>query len=657
MLEDSDLVEIYRRMLTIRKFEEKIKNHEAIPNFGMTHLSIGQEATAVGSCFALNKDDYIATTHRGHGHLIAKGADLESMMAEIFGKETGYCGGKSGSLHLVEPSLGILGANGIVGAWNLLAVGGGLSSVLEGSEKVCLSFGGDGSTNIGLFHEAVNLAALWDLPVVFICENNRYAFTTPQSEHTNLEKLSDRAKAYDIPGRTLDGNDVLEVYEATREAVDRARKGEGPAILELMTYRWRPHVENFDPETYRTEEEKEKWKEKDPINRFREGPLSNVLSNEEIKEIEEEVEEKIERVEKSALAAAEPSENTVTDDVFAPEPEELSEEDISREDIENGKTLTCSQALNEALREELERDESVFLLGEDIRYGGSFGVTEGLAEDFDERVLNTPISENAIIGGGTGAAMTGKRPVVEIMFSDFLFVCMDPIANQASKWRYMSDGGYKVPIVIRTPTGGGGSLGPQHSQSIEPIFMQIPGIKVVTPSNPYDSKGLMKTAIRSNNPVIFFEHKILSFESGEVPEQDYTIPFGSAEVKREGEDVTLVTVMVTVGMGLDAADSLEEEGIEVEVIDLRTLSPLDKETIIESVKKTGRLVVAEESCLNLGVGAEITSIVTSEAFNHLEAPVERVASPNSPVPYANNLEEAFLPDSNKIEESIRKVLK
>jgi 2-oxoisovalerate dehydrogenase E1 component len=643
------LLDLYEAMQRIRKFEEQVSKQFAAGRIpGFVHLCIGQEGVAVGACASLNPDDYITSTHRGHGHLIAKGGDLDRMMAELYGKETGYCRGRGGSMHIVDVGLGILGANGIVGAGTQIAAGAGLSSKVRDSGQVVVCFFGDDATTEGMFHESMNLAALWDLPVIFMCENNLYGQFTPYEKHTRVPDVAEKARAYGVPGVIVDGNDVLAVRAATDEAATRARAGGGPTLIECKTYRWHGHMEG-DVYGYRTEAEIEEWKEKCPIARFRSRLIAEgVAGQEEFDGIDERVDAAVRAAIEFAEGSNDPDPSTATENVYAVESPSGAIPESDETD-----QLPMAMAIQQALQEEMERDESVVVLGEDVAIG-VFGVTAGLIAKFGEsRVLDTPISENVIAGAAVGAAMTGLRPVAEIEFGDFLTCCMDPIINQMAKLRFMTGGQVRLPLVIRTNTGSGFSAGAQHSQSLEALLMHVPGLTIAVPSTPRDAKGLLRTAIRSDNPVLFFEHKGLYFNPGAVPKGEYTIPFGTADVKRAGSDVTVVAIAAMVHKVLTVAERLAEEGISIEVIDPRTLVPLDTETIIASVKKTGRLVIAEEGCLTGGFGAEVAAVAAKEAFDHLDAPIERVAARDTPVPFAPHLEAIIIPGEERIEEAIR----
>ena len=647
-----ELLDLYQAMQRIRRFEERVSEQFAAGKIpGFVHLCIGQEGVAVGACASLGPDDYITSTHRGHGHLIAKGGELDKMMAELYGKETGYCKGRGGSMHIVDVGLGILGANGIVGAGTQIAAGAGLSSKVRESGQVVVCFFGDDASTEGMFHESMNLAALWDLPVVFMCENNLYGQFTPYEKHTRVPNVAEKAKAYGVPSVIVDGNDILAVRDATGEAAQRARSGGGPTLIECKTYRWHGHMEG-DVYGYRSEAEVQEWKEKCPIAGLRSRLIAEgIASQEEFDGIDQEVEAAVSAAIEFAKSSPDPDPSTAAENVYAVEP-------LPGATPESGEAdqLPMAMAIQQALHEEMERDESVIVLGEDVAIG-VFGVTAGLIAKFGEnRVLDTPISENVIAGAAVGAAMTGLRPVAEIEFGDFLTCCMDPIINQMAKLRFMTGGQVTLPLVIRTNTGSGFSAGAQHSQSLEALLMHIPGLTIAVPSTPRDAKGLLRTAIRSDNPVLFFEHKGIYFNPGAVPKGEYTIPFGSADIKRPGTDVTVVAVAAMVNKALTVAEKLAEEGISIEVIDPRTLVPLDRHLIIESVEKTGRLVIAEEGCLTGGFGAEVAATASKEAFDHLDAPIERVAAGDTPVPFAPKLEETVIPGEDRIEEAIRAVV-
>ena len=648
------LESLYTTMVKIRRFDEKtVELFNAGLVKGTAHSYVGEEAVAAGACANLREDDYIVGTHRGHGHCLAKGARVDRMMAELMGREEGYCRGLGGSMHIAALDLNILGCNGIVAAGLPIGTGAALAAKIRKTDRVVVAFFGDGGANQGVVHEAMNLASVWKLPVIFLCENNQYALSTASKRTTAGPSIAARAAGYDMPGVRVDGNDVFAVYEAVGAAVARARRGEGPTLVEAVTYRWGGHSMRANLPEYRTKEEEREWMERDPIARF-----ANDLKDKKLvtlmrlKELDETVELELDRAVKFAEASPEPTVELMESSVYAPHIE------VGEPAVRAGRDLTMSEALNEALRGEMERDARVFVMGEDVGLiGGIFGVTRGLREKFGEdRVRDTPISEATFLGAGVGAAIAGLRPVVEIQIFDFVAMTMDQIVNQAAKFRYMLGGRPTVPLVIRGPQGGGIRLAAQHSQSLEAWFIHVPGLVVLAPSTPYDAKGLLVSAIRDDNPVIFLEHKALYAVKGPVPEAHYAIPLGKADVKRTGSDVTVVATQAMVARALAAAADLEKDGVSVEVIDPRTLVPLDAAAILQSVAKTGRLVIAHEAVKRGGFGAEVAALVAERAIDTLDAPIVRVAARNVPMPYNDSLERATIPTQQDITAAVRAIL-
>ena len=650
-------VDLYRTMRRIRAFDEKVAElFEGGEIKGTAHSYVGQEAVAAGVCASLGPEDFMASHHRGHGHCIAKGARLDLMMAELMGRESGYCQGLGGSMHIADLGLNILGANGIVGAAMPLSTGAGLAARLDGSSRVAVAFFGDGASNQGVFHESLNLASVWKLPIVFVCENNQYALSTSYRDTTSVDQVAERASAYGIPGRTIDGNDVVEVYEAVREAVERARAGDGPTLIEAMTYRWGGHSMRANVRDPRGEEEYASWMERDPVRRAeRELRDVEVVDEAGIEAIGTETAAELDRAVEFGRAAGQPEADALRAAVYAPH-EAFDEPGLANG---NGRALGFVEAINEALHQEMESDPRVVVMGEDVAAtGGIFGATKGLLERYGEdRVRDTPISEAGFVGCGIGAAIAGLRPVVEIQIFDFVALTMDMLVNQAAKFRFMLGGKNTVPVVIRGPQGGGIRLAAQHSQSLEAWFTHVPGLVVVAPSSPYDAKGLLTAAIRDSNPVIFLEAKLQYLEPpGPVPEEPYAIPIGKAAVRREGTDVTVVATMAMVPRALAAAESLARQGHRVEVIDPRTLKPLDEDTLLTSLRKTRRLVVAHEACLTGGFGAEVAALAAEKAFDWLDAPVARVAALDTPMPYNEALERQVIPSQQRIADAIRETL-
>jgi 2-oxoisovalerate dehydrogenase E1 component len=677
-LDREGVLDLLRQMWEIRMFEDRVYDllgQNIIK--GASHLYAGEEAIAVGAISVLRDDDLITSSHRGHGHCHARGAAIakteearqehyNKMMAELCGRETGYCRGRGGSMHIADVENGNLGATGIVGGNIPVATGAALAQKLQGTDRVVLCFFGDGAAQTGNFHESLNMAGLWHLPVVFIVENNRYGMSVPIENAAAKLDIADRACAYDMPGEVVDGMDVLAVREAVGRAVDRARQGAGPSLIECQAYRWYGHSRS-DPRKYRTKEEEAEWKARDPIPSLAAWLVENgICTQTEVDAVEEQVESAIDAATEFALNSPTPPVEDVEKFVYAPSkwtPEDYAKERRLREKCRVGgddvRKILYRQALQEAMREEMLRDPAVFLMGEDIGlYGGAYGATRGLFEEFGpERVRDTPISEATIGGAAVGAAMAGMRPVAEIMYVDFTPLAMDQIANQGAKNRYMFGGKTIVPMVIRTEGGAGRSIAAHHSQSLEALWIHFPGIYVVMPSTPFDAKGLLKAAIRDDNPVMFIEHKMLYGVEGFVPDEDYVIPFGVADVKREGSDVTVITYSRMVHRALEAADVLAGNGISVEVIDLRTLKPLDMETISASIRKTGRVVGVTEGYKTGSFVSELAMRIQEEVFDWLDAPVVRVAAADVPVPMAETLEDTAIPNVEAIVSGIRQVLR
>lgn len=647
----ADLLEMHRRMLLIRGFEERVARlyrDGEVPGF--VHLSIGQEASAVGACWPLREQDVITSTHRGHGHCLAKGMDPGAMFAELMARDTGSNRGRGGSMHIADPALGIFGANGIVGAGLPIAVGAATASRLREDRGVAVAFFGDGAVAQGAFHEAVNLAAVWELPVVFWCEHNGYAEFSP-SEAQHPVPLERRAEGYGIGYLHVDGNDVVACALTMANAANRVRAGGRPVLVEATTYRWHGHYEG-DPERYRDDQELERWKERDPLVVHTARLRAAGVGDGELGQLAAEVDAQLDGAVRVAREAPEPDVASLGDFVLRPradlpEPEEPPQD---------GEPFRMMDAIREALEAELSTDERVFLAGIDVGDGGNvFGITRGLRERFGDRVRDTPISENAVVGLGVGAAMAGMRPVVEVMYLDFIGVCMDQLLNQAAKLPYMTGGRAQMALTVRTQFGAGRSSGSQHSQSLEALLAHVPGLTVVMPSTPADAYGLLRAAIQDPNPVVFIENRLTYGMKGPRPPLDHLVPIGRSAVRREGTDVTLVTVSRMVHDALAAAEEVAAEGISVEVVDLRTVAPLDLEPVLESVGRTSRLLVAHEAVVPFGIGAEIAATVAREAFWSLDAPIERIGAAPTPAPYAPNLERAWLPGADDIAAALRRL--
>ncbi len=639
-------------MVLIRGFEERVAalyRDGEVPGF--VHLSIGQEAAAVGACWPLHPADVITSTHRGHGHCLAKGLDPLGMFAELMGKDQGTNRGRGGSMHIADPKLGIFGANGIVAAGLPIAVGAATASHLRTDGSVAVAFFGDGAVPQGAFHEAMNLAVVWQLPVIFFCENNGYAEFSPTStqQATSLEQ---RTAGYGAGYAPVDGNDAEATASVMSDAVRAARAGGGPVVVEATTYRLHGHYEG-DPERYRSPDEVQAWETRDPLSAHAGRLRAAGVGDDTIKTLESSVADALDEAVDAARRLAEPPVATLTDFVVRARPVSVEPPPLPAD----APVFRTMDAIHDALEAELTADDRVFVAGIDVGAGGNvFGLTRGLADQFGPRVRDTPISETAIVGLGVGAAMAGMQPVVEMMYLDFLGVCFDQLLNQAAKLPFMTGGAAEMALTVRTQFGAGRSSGSQHSQSLEALLAHIPGLTVVMPSTPADTYGLLRAAIQDPNPVVFIENRLLYGMKGPKPPPDHILPIGRSVVVRTGTDVTVVSVSRMVHEAVAAAEHLVDEGISVEVIDLRTVAPLDVVPILDSVHRTSRLLIAHEAVVPFGIGAEIAATVAREGFWDLDAPIERIGAAATPPPYAPDLERAWLPDRHTIADRIRRLV-
>lgn len=647
---DPTWVDMYRQMLLIRGFEQRVASlyrDGEVPGF--VHLAVGQEGSAVGACWHLRDDDVITSTHRGHAHCLAKGLDPVAMFAELMGRDAGANRGRGGSMHIADPSIGIFGANGIVGAGLPIAVGTATAAQLRDNGGAVVAFFGDGAVAQGAFHEAVNLAALWALPVVFFCENNGYAeFSSAADQH--VAPLSARAAGYGVRFLAVDGDDVVAVASVVDEALAAVRAGSGPVMVEASTHRWHGHYEG-DPQRYRTEEEMAQLRAEDPIERLAQRLQAGGVTSESLDAIADAVAAQLDAAVASARAEQLPEVASLGHYVTRERPQHT---DGSVDD--GDEVFRTMDAVREALEYELEHDDTVFCAGIDVGDGGNvFGLTRGLRERFGDRVRDTPISETAIMGVGVGAAMAGMRPVVELMYLDFVGVCLDQLMNQAAKMPFMTGGAARMALTVRTQFGAGRSSGSQHSQSLEALLAHIPGLSVVMPSTPADTYGLLRSAIADPNPVIVVDNRLLYGLKGPRPSPDHILPIGRAALRRRGSDITVVSYSRMAHEALAAAETVADEGISVEVIDLRSVAPLDMDTILDSVSRTGRLMVVHEAAEPFGVGAEIAATAAREGFWSLDAPIERIGTPPVPAPYSPVLEAAWLPDRDDIADALRRL--
>ena len=651
----SSPLQLYRTMLTIRMVEERLaKSHQRGLIHGACHTYVGQEAIATGVCAHLHNADAIFSTHRGHGHALAKGMEPGQLMAELFGRETGCSRGRGGSMHLFAPEIGMMGTSGIVGPCILQAAGAGYSSLILKSGQVGVAFFGDGAANNGAFHEGLNMASIWKLPVLFVCENNQFATEVPFASVAGNSSVAARGAAYGLSSIEVDGNDVLAVEAAACEAVKRARDGGGPSLIECKTYRTRAHAEGMGDFTYRTREDVEQWRTRCPIARLKKHLLENALASDtQLDSIEEEVSALTEAAHEFAEKSAYPTAESATSHVYAvstsaPHREAPSTSSATRE-------LTFMKATLEALTEEMARNPKIFVMGEGIGVrGGNFATTSGLfAVHGAARLRDTPICERGFVGLAGGAAMTGTRPVVDFMFADFVLDSVGEIVNQIAKMQYMSSGRLKMPVLLRGCIGIGHAAATHHSGSYYSMYAHFPGLRVVVPSSPRDAKGLLKTALTCDDPVLFLEHRELMSVKGPVPEEEYFIDFGKAAVVREGSDVTVVALALMVHKTLAACETLAAEGISVELIDPRTVAPLDVDTLLRSVAKTGRLLIVDEDFAHCGISAEIAAQLADRGFDDLDAPIRRLNGKPSPTPYSPTLEAAVVPNVEAIANAIR----
>jgi 2-oxoisovalerate dehydrogenase E1 component len=726
-LTKDEALQLLIEMQTIRSFEEcivamkdgKWAPKEGFKFIGASHLSIGQEAVAVGAMSAITKTDLITSTHRGHGHGIAKGyaalremntaelldwlrvseataADIAAAQgeshaqllaraidlhlfktfAELFGKEQGYCRGRGGGMHIADFHIGHLGANAIVGGSFAIAVGAAMAAEKMGTGQICLCFVGDGAMNNGIAGEAMNFAAqdqfAHGCPVIFLIENNQYGMTGQQDkEVTGIDYLAQRAAGYArdaMHAEVVNGMDALAVRDAVARAVALCRQGDGPVLLECETYRYFGHSLSDLRDTYRTKEEEAAWRAQDAIDRYVDKLVDAGVADRDA--CEQLIAQTRARVQAAGVQAAvmgtDPDPAHMLDGLYSPnccvapaaEWRTALEKEPRKVRRDKDGQIFVRQAVAEALTEEMQLDRRVILYGEDVAdYGGAFQVTRGIIDTFGRaRVFNTPISEAAIIGTAVGAAVAGMRPVCELMYIDFVLMAMDQLGNQAAKNRYMFGGKAEIPMVVRTTVGGGKGYAGQHSQSLEAVCTMVPGLKVVAPSTAYDAKGLLKSAIRDNNPVVFIEHQSIYTLKGVCPEEEYLVPLGQAAIRREGTDVTIVGYSMPILIAEEAAALAAEEGISCEVIDLRTLIPMDEATILQSLKKTGHLLCVNQAPKTGCFAEHIVARMQEIGFDYLKGPAQIVAAYDCPPPMAATLEAEFQPNAQRILAGIRKAV-
>ncbi|MFC2969579.1 pyruvate dehydrogenase (acetyl-transferring) E1 component subunit alpha [Acidimangrovimonas pyrenivorans] len=642
-LTHAHLRELLTGMIRIRRFEDKcaeLYTQEKIRGF--LHLYDGEEAVATGVIPVLRPEDRIVATYREHGHALLRGVPMNAVMAEMYGKATGSSGGRGGSMHIFDAERNFYGGNAIVGGGLPLAVGLALADKMAKAPGVTACFFGEGAAAEGEFHESMNLAALWSLPVLFVCENNGYAMGSALARTEAVTDIHEKAACYGIESHQVDGMDVVAVEAAARKALETIHETGKPQFLECLTYRFRAHS-MFDAQLYREKSEIESWREKGPIVRFQ-GWLSenNLIHDAEVAEIEaavaEEVAAAVDFAEQSDWEPLETlTKHVVAEDRPAPPPAPAP----SAETVE----MTYREAAKQGIRDALQRDERVFLMGEDVgAYGGCYAVSKGLMAEFGEdRIRDTPLSESGFTGAGIGAAAAGMRPIVEVMTVNFSLLALDQIMNTAATIRHMSGGQFNVPVVIRMATGAGKQLAAQHSHSLEGWFAHIPGLRVLAPATLEDARGMLWTALQDPDPVLIFENVMLYNMTGKIAANAGPVEIDTAAIRRPGTDVSLITYGGSLYKTLEAAEELAKDGIEAEVIDLRVLRPLDDATILGSLSRTRRAVIVDEGWRSGSLSAEIAARIGEQGFWHLDAPVGRVCSVEVPIPYPKHLEDAAVP--------------
>ena len=636
-LQHKELIKLYKNMLKPRMIEEKMLILLRQGKISKWFSGIGQEAISVGVTMAMQSDEYILPMHRNLGVFTTREIPLYRLFSQWQGKANGFTKGRDRSFHFGTQEFKIVGMISHLGPQLGVADGIALASKLKGLNQATAVFTGEGGTSEGDFHEALNVASVWQLPVMFCVENNGYGLSTPTREQYNCEHIADRGKGYGMESHIIDGNNILEVFTKVSEIANSIRKNPRPVLLEFKTFRMRGHEEASGTK-YVPQDLMDSWAKKDPVNNFQAFLLdSNILSEKEEVSIKENIVHEINEHLQMAF-----NENAISPDRTI----ELSDvyKNFDYQDFNinsNTEELRLIDAISQGLKQSMEQHEDLVIMGQDIaEYGGVFKITDGFVEQFgNERVRNTPICESAIVEAGMGLSIAGMKAVVEMQFADFVSSGFNPIVNYLAKSHYRWN--QNADVVVRMPCGAGVAAGPFHSQTNEAWFTKTPGLKVIYPAFPYDAKGLLTTAINDPNPVLFFEHKAL-YRSirQDVPVDYYTLPFGKASVIQEGTDITIISYGAAVHWAIETLE--KNKDIKADLIDLRSLQPLDTETIYNSARKTGKVIILQEDSLFGGIASDLSAMIMEHCFESLDAPVKRVASMETPIPFVNQLEEQYL---------------
>ena len=655
-LSDKELINIYHQLLLPRMIEEKMLVLLRQGKISKWFSGIGQEAISVGAVMALRQDEWIMPMHRNLGIFTGRNMPLSKLFMQWQGNKEGYSKGRERSFHFGTKEHHICGMISHLGPQLAIADGVALAYKLKAENKVSLAFTGDGATSEGDFHEALNVAAVWNLPVIFIIENNGYGLSTPINEQFKCEHLIDKAKGYGMESVQIDGNNIMTVYNTLKGVREYCIKNQKPYLIECKTFRMRGHEEASGTK-YVPKELFEEWGKKDPIKNYEQWLINEgVIDEMSIADIRNNFKANIESELQIAYQAAEIIPDTADElaDLFAPKSINVSVPVKEEGLCEHPREKRFVDAIQEGLKQSLVQHDNLIIMGQDIaEYGGAFKITEGFVQEFGkQRIRNTPLCESAIIGSALGLSMEGYKSVMEMQFADFVTVGFNQIVNNLAKIHYRW--GQNADVVVRMPTGAGVSAGPFHSQSNEAWFTHVPGLKVVYPSNPHDAKGLLIAAINDPNPVMYFEHKVMYRSiSGNVPEEYYEVPIGKAKLVEEGEDISIITYGMGVHWALQYAQKHTE--VSLDILDLRTLLPLDYDAIKASVKRTGKVLILHEDTLIGGLGGEISAWITEHCFECLDAPVIRCASLDTPIPFNTLLEKNFLANK-RLGESLNKLM-